>query len=180
MDKLLVFLRDDTADDLGNGDSGRGIHFEREEGLADGDFDLVVVPGHKLPAAADNFGVHNEWLDGRIGKRVAGTLALFRQSACDIVSIVVDECPLDAVVDILRIQSGRAAASFGELGCALINLLRHRLGDFLHELLIAFIEDVSLLLLPGKEKIREGTAYSVSNFLGVEVTFRATNIDLDG
>lgn len=99
------------------------------QGLANGDLDLVVIPRHELAAATDDFGVHDERLDGGVGKGVRAALPALREGAGDVVGVVGDERPLDAVVDVLCVQRGRAAVPFGELGCALVDLLRDRLGD---------------------------------------------------
>ena len=74
-----------------------------------------MVPRHELAAATDDFGVHDERLDGGIGKGIGSALALLREGAGHVVGIVVDERPLDAVVNVLRVQGGRAAAPFGKL-----------------------------------------------------------------
>ena len=91
VDELFVFLSDEAADGLGDTDCRGGVHFQGKEGLADGDLDLVVVPGHELSAAADDFGVHDQRLRGRglaQGVVFGVVLAFFSQGASDIVSIV--------------------------------------------------------------------------------------------
>ena len=93
-------------------DGGRGVALEGEEGLADGDLDLLLVPRDDLVVAADDA---ERGLRG--GLAVDGELAgaIEQEALGDEVGVVVDERLLDQLVESVERKAERRRRA-GELG----------------------------------------------------------------
>ena len=96
VDEGLFRGMDALGDGLGDGDGGRGVALEREEGFADGDLDLLLVPRHDLVVAADDA---KRGLRG--GSRLIGDFAraIQQEALGDEVGVVVDEGFLEQLVE---------------------------------------------------------------------------------
>ena len=127
-------LRDGARD----GDGGRGVALHGEEGLADGDLDLLLAPRDDLVVAADD-------AQGRRGGGVAidGDLAgaVEEEALRDEVGVVVDEGFLDQLVQLVQREAdGRLGMGKpGEVGGDLA-------ADARDPGAVAVVEDVPLAL----------------------------------
>jgi hypothetical protein len=113
VDELLAFFGDGAADGFGDGDGRGGVELHGEEGFADSDLDFVVVPGHELAAAADDFGIDENGLGGGGGadtgeEFVTAAFAFFSEGPGDVVGVLPDEGALDDVVDFPGVDGGRS------------------------------------------------------------------------
>ena len=93
--------------------AGGGVALEREEGLADGDLDLLVDEGDDLVVAADD--THAIDGMGAGGGEFAG--AVQEQALRDVVGVVIDEGLLDELIEIVEgnAQGGLAQGGGGEI-----------------------------------------------------------------
>jgi hypothetical protein len=119
VDEGLAGGEDAGGDGLGDGGGGAGVVLEGEEGLADGEFDLLRDVGNDLLVAADD-------ADGGGGAGAGGDLAaaVEEEALGDVVGLGVDEDALDELVEVVEREAdgGGALGLEGEAG-----------GDFLDD-----------------------------------------------
>ena len=115
MDEGLLGSEDAGGDSLGDLDRGGGVAVEGEEGLADGDLDLLVDEGDDVLVAADDADAGGG-VGGGAGGELAG--AVEEEALRDVVGAVIDEGLLDQLVEIVEgdAQGGLAEGGAGQVG----------------------------------------------------------------
>jgi hypothetical protein len=113
VDKRLPRGEHPLGDGPGDADRRGGVALERQEGLADGDLDLLLDEGHHLVVAADELDV------GRVRAGDGELAAAAQEDALgDVEGVVIDEGLLNQLVEVVerKAQGGAAGGLGGEVG----------------------------------------------------------------
>ena len=152
----------------GHRDGRLGIHFQCEEGFANGDFDLLFLPRHDLPVAADQ----SKRFQARILLRGDLALAVHEHAFGYIICVIFYQSMFNNIVKFT--QSKTRLPSRSGLCLKLFAYLR---SDNLYPIPVLVGKNVFLVF--GQKHVGQSVAYGVHNLVLIESGFALVGNDVN-